>query len=86
MTGTKLCHHCYEVTARLKQFISYPKGLAFVLSCLPQSAEDKYDPNFGDDKECADCGHSYERHFDTYEDMRPVGCKYCNCQRFAVGN
>ena len=40
-----------------------------------------YDPNFGDDRECA-CGHSYYRHFDSYEDMSPVGCKYCECRRF----
>lgn len=41
----------------------------------------KYDPHFGDDKKCK-CGHSYHRHFDTYEDMDPVGCKYCGCQEF----
>jgi len=35
-----------------------------------------YDPNFGDDVEC-ECGHAYYRHFDTYEEMEPVGCKYC---------
>lgn len=37
-----------------------------------------YDPQFGDERECA-CGHSYRRHFDTYANMRPVGCKYCGC-------
>ncbi len=42
-----------------------------------------YDPNFGDDVRCR-CGHPYCRHFDTYEDMRPVGCKYCECERFAT--
>lgn len=36
-----------------------------------------YDPNFGDNKECL-CGHPYYRHFDTYDDMAPVGCKYCS--------
>lgn len=35
-----------------------------------------YDPKFGDDVLC-ECGHPYYRHFDTYEDMSPVGCKYC---------
>lgn len=35
-----------------------------------------YDPNFGDNKKC-ECGHSYYRHFDSYDDMAPVGCKYC---------
>ena len=41
-----------------------------------------YDSTFGDYKKCI-CGHNYERHFDSYEDMAPVGCKYCNCMVFA---
>jgi hypothetical protein len=36
----------------------------------------EYDPNFGDQKLCQ-CGHPYYRHFDTYDGMAPVGCKYC---------
>jgi len=40
-----------------------------------------YDPDFGDERECA-CGHDYDRHFDSYEDMLPVGCKYCPCGTF----
>lgn len=50
---------------------------------------DKYDDEFGDDKQCR-CGHPYYRHFDTYEDMRHVGCKYCDCHMWrdvnGVGN
>lgn len=44
-----------------------------------------YDPNFGDDKECI-CGHPYYRHFDTYDNMSPVGCKYCygQCDQFEL--
>lgn len=42
-----------------------------------------YDPSFGDNKLCR-CGHTYERHFDTYDNMSPVGCKYCgyDCDGF----
>ena len=40
-----------------------------------------YNPDYGDDKVCQ-CGHRYYRHFDTYEDMKPVGCKYCSCDLF----
>lgn len=29
-----------------------------------------------------ECGHLYYRHFDTYEHMHPVGCKYCGCHTF----
>ena len=39
--------------------------------------EPEYDPSFGDERRCK-CGHPYYRHFDTYEDMSPVGCKYCH--------
>jgi len=41
----------------------------------------KYNPNYGDDRICK-CGHPYYRHFDTYEDMYPCGCKYCGCRDF----
>jgi hypothetical protein len=40
-----------------------------------------YDPEFGDDRIC-ECDHSYYRHFDSYDNMRPVGCKYCQCYKF----
>ena len=44
--------------------------------------EDKaYNPAYGDDRVCQ-CGHPYYRHFDTYEDMRACGCKYCECFTF----
>ena len=43
--------------------------------------EKKYNPNFGDDKKCK-CGHSYYRHFDSYEQMEAIGCKYCDCYDF----
>lgn len=36
-----------------------------------------YDSTYGDDILC-ECGHPYYRHFDSYEDMSPVGCKYCH--------
>jgi len=40
-----------------------------------------YDPNFGNDRICK-CGHTYDRHFDPYENWAPVGCKYCECWSF----
>jgi hypothetical protein len=43
----------------------------------------QYNPDFGDDKIC-ECGHTYYRHFDTYEGMAPVGCKYCGCEEFKL--
>lgn len=40
-----------------------------------------YDPKHGDERRCH-CGHTYYRHFDSYEDMEAVGCKYCSCQEW----
>lgn len=44
-----------------------------------------YNEKFGDDRECK-CGHSYYRHFDSYEEMIPIGCKYCGCYDFKEKN
>lgn len=41
----------------------------------------EYNPNYGDSRRCV-CGHPYERHFDSYENNRAVGCKYCTCYDF----
>lgn len=41
----------------------------------------KYNPHYGDDRVCK-CGHVYYRHFDSYENMVAVGCKYCQCYHF----
>jgi hypothetical protein len=40
-----------------------------------------YNPAYGDGRVC-DCGHPYYRHFDSYENNEPVGCKYCPCWEF----
>lgn len=40
-----------------------------------------YNPKYGDSKIC-DCGHTYDRHFDSYYDMNACGCKYCSCYTF----
>jgi len=41
----------------------------------------EYNPKYGDERLCI-CGHFYYRHFDSYDDMSPVGCKYCFCSVF----
>ena len=40
-----------------------------------------YNPAYGDNRVCI-CGHSYARHFDSYDDMYACGCKYCECVEF----
>lgn len=48
-----------------------------------ESNPGRYDPQFGDDKVCQ-CAHPYYRHFDTYDNMRAIGCKYCQCYEFVA--
>lgn len=41
----------------------------------------EYNPEYGDNRVCL-CGHPYKRHFDSYDNMEAVGCKYCDCDTF----
>lgn len=64
----------------------YYEAICAVLALLGERREEPtgpkaWDRNRDQDEECQ-CGHRYERHFDTYEDMAPVGCKYCDCMVF----
>lgn len=40
-----------------------------------------YDEFFGDERICK-CRHLYRQHFDSAENMRHIGCKYCSCYDF----
>jgi hypothetical protein len=73
-----------EVVAKeVRDLVGNDEWSCEITQLKPASSQPEvvYDPNFGDDKVCQ-CGHPYYRHFDTYEDMYPVGCKYCGCDRF----
>ena len=48
---------------------------------LITTTEYSYNLNYGDNRICK-CGHTYYRHFDPYEKMDPIGCKYCECRIF----
>ena len=54
------------------------------LYATAESEARRWNPQFWADARCAnpDCQHPYYRHFDTYEDMAPIGCKYCPCSHF----
>ena len=56
------------------------KAIKHLLNQVDVMGDAPYDPYFGDNRLCT-CGHPYYRHFDTYEDMAPVGCKYCPLDR-----
>lgn len=53
----------------------------FLYKVYAAGGPDMYDPEFGDDRKCT-CSHPYYRHYDSYEDMAAVGCKYCPCSTF----
>ena len=52
-----------------------------VYEYIEKTRVQKYNPNYGDNRKCV-CGHTYYRHFDSWENMEPVGCKYCGCDEF----
>jgi hypothetical protein len=64
----------------LKRRVRHLERLAQVESVAGQ---DDYDRSYGDAKICT-CGHTYYRHFDTHDNMAPVGCKYCPCGEFTL--
>jgi hypothetical protein len=61
--------------------LSNPKDPYIIKSTT--KTEDRYywNPDYDQDKEC-ECGDPYHRHFDSYEKMYPIGCKYCECMEF----
>jgi len=69
------------VSAFLKETGQEDAFGAFAKQWAKQNPSKVYDSEYGDDKACV-CGHPYYRHFDTYENMRHVGCKYCGCFDF----
>jgi len=68
-----------EVANLFREIIGNP----FRPATITELMKGDYNPHFGNNHVCV-CGHTYYRHFDTYEDMEPVGCKYCQCDTFAL--
>lgn len=52
-----------------------------IVSQLENEINRQWNPERDQKAKCK-CSHIYERHFDSWEDMRPVGCKYCECGEF----
>jgi len=50
--------------------------------CSEASFNNQYIDELDVNENICICGHTYHRHFDSYENMRPVGCKYCGCDCF----
>jgi len=66
------------------EIVAHAKHATFILcdDCVRYGVR-KYDPMHDQEALC-ECGHTYHRHFDPFEDYAPVGCKYCDgeCERF----
>lgn len=73
----------------MKQLVSdYENGVKIdtkspYITTFSVNINKEYNRHFGDDKLCQ-CGHSYYRHFDSYEGMEACGCKYCGCYDFKL--
>jgi hypothetical protein len=65
---------------KIKNVIKEDKNKPY-FTIIKVETELKYNPDFGDDRIC-ECGHTYYRHFDSYEHMDACGCKYCECYIF----
>lgn len=46
-----------------------------------QMSAEVWNPKLDQNALC-DCGHTYYRHFDSWDDMAAIGCKYCGCHEF----
>jgi hypothetical protein len=71
------------VSRGLERFVRSRAGREYAKELLSKATS--YDTNYGDARVCV-CGHAYYRHFDPYEDMADVGCKYCDCFDFEEGD
>ena len=81
---TSCLHDYFKVTSWIENcpaFLEMPKEEQPYIIEIEVVRNEKYNPNYGDDRIC-ECGHSYYRHFDSYNKMSTCGCKYCGCFEF----
>lgn len=68
-------------------FVAYSQGLLVERTESPYILRTRsmeiHNPEFPEGAIC-NCGHKYYRHFDTHDDMLPVGCKYCLCVKWVA--
>ncbi|QMP84310.1 hypothetical protein HUN41_00217 [Streptomyces phage Coruscant] len=60
-------------------------GANFFIEKVQAEIDRLWNPEFNQEARC-ECGHPYHRHFDSYENMEPIGCKYCECYDFKESN
>lgn len=77
-------HFVFTLPENNDAWVENHSEFAYIYKLTEPKLEAEYNPRYGDERVCK-CGHLYYRHFDTYEDMRNVGCKYCGCLTFEEG-
>lgn len=70
-----------EVVSETKTQVSRGDEPYIVHSVIRTVLTKQWNKGYNQDALC-NCGHPYYRHFDTYEEMYPIGCKYCDCHNF----
>lgn len=68
--------HNYAINLKTGEFIEMEEFDKFISIDINAYLDKYYYVPELENKMCV-CGHPYYRHFDTYDDMRYVGCKYC---------
>lgn len=53
----------------------------YVIKLIGSTTYRTFNPKYPIDSYCI-CGHQYHRHFDGYESMPRMSCKYCGCHDF----
>ena len=72
-----IAHDHHETDASFEDDIESLASLLEEVNNDLYANEEQYNPSIGSETLCL-CGHTYYRHFDPYENMAPVGCKYCS--------
>lgn len=70
-----------QVVAETSQQIGDSNGPYVTYSIQRTIVAYTWNPGYNESSLC-ECGHHYRRHFDSHEEMPPVGCKYCECRVF----
>lgn len=79
--GPYVCNTCAQEYDELNHTIEIDENIEKEPYLKTKRMVYKYNPKYGNNRICF-CGHTYERHFDSYEEMCAIGCKYCRCNQF----
>jgi hypothetical protein len=72
--------HEQEISC-VETLVSDTSGPYLITTVTRTLTAHRFNKAYDQNAKCAEpgCDHPYYRHFDTYENMAIVGCKYCIC-------